>query len=246
MKTKRMIPALSILGFAVLACTLGAQSPAGSVGLQTLTALAQNTATNITPQSDSTPSVTSTVQPVVRVMYVTGCRTGPDPAYDSIAVMSVGFETQPIGKDPTDHYLLVKLPTGEQCWLDNDYTSHDGDISTLPVITPPPSPTPAFTLTPHPPSAPQNLTGQKTCSTTSGYGIPTTTHYSIQLNWVDTADSGTDYFVEYGSTSLQLPVDATSAAIEVDVPGTGSLQVNVLAQNDVGQTSSETKTFTCP
>lgn len=242
MKMKRILIPIDVMLLAVLACSFGTPSPAASGGAQTLTAMAQNAATNSTPGGSVTPTVTSTSKPTVYVTYVTSCRTGPGEVYDNVAALPAGFEAEPIGIDTADNYVLVKLPTGEQCWLDlHGAAGLEGGAKPLPEVPPPPTPTPSPTATPHPPAAPENLTGQAKCTLVSG----TTYHIVIQLNWTDVADNETKYTVQY-LDSDPLPAGATSDTFDTTVTAGTGLAVKVIAQNDVGEASSETKTFTCP
>jgi hypothetical protein len=62
----------------------------------------------------------------------------------------VGEFTEVIGINPTGNYWYVRNPdiTGGFCWLWGEYATIAGNIQTLPIFTPPPTPTPvpAFDL----------------------------------------------------------------------------------------------------
>jgi len=242
MKKRCILLAVNVVLFFVLACNIGAQSPAVSGVVQTLTPLSPNA----TPGNETAAAGIATNKPVVRVYYSTDCRTGPDSVYDLVATLPKDYEAEPIGKNLqstnsyTFLYLLVVLPTGERCWLDSQDVLMEVDVDSLPEIPPPPTPTP------RPPAAPQDLIANETCSTITASGSPVSDHYSLQLSWNDVADNETSYIVEYGGTSKSFPANTTSANIEADTPPGSGLQVRVIAKNDGGQASSDTRTFTCP
>jgi len=92
------------------------------------------------------------------------------------------------------------------------------------------------------PAAPTNLSGQKSCTPSSG----SANHISIQLNWMDPASDEDYYIVDYGKDSVQLPANTTSFKIDQELPAGASLNVKVIAHNAYGDASSNTQTFTCP
>lgn len=90
-----------------------------------------------------TPAFTSTpAAPQLSVSVDTNCRTGPGRIYDYVGALVVGEKAQPLGRDSGGAYWYVRLASGMMCWLWGEYASVTGDVSQLPVFTPPPTPTP--------------------------------------------------------------------------------------------------------
>lgn len=94
-----------------------------------------------TPLFTSTPLV-----PLISVSVPTNCRVGPGRIYDRVGALLVGEVAEVVGRDPTGNYWYIRNPdssSGGFCWLWGEYASLGGDLSTLPMFTPPPTPTPA-------------------------------------------------------------------------------------------------------
>ena len=74
-------------------------------------------------------------------MKNTNCRLGPKDVYDLIHIFSSGDMVDLLGKNDGGTFWYVKdRETGEiECWIWNEYADARGDISYLPVFTPPPS-----------------------------------------------------------------------------------------------------------
>ena len=94
----------------------------------------------------STPVFTSTpLVPLISVSVATNCRTGPGRVYDRVGALLVGQTAEVYGRDPTGNYWYIRNPNSPSsfCWLWGEYASLVGNISVLPVYTPPPTPTPS-------------------------------------------------------------------------------------------------------
>lgn len=93
-----------------------------------------------TPLFTSTPLV-----PLISVSVPTNCRVGPGRVYDRVGALLVGEVAEVVGRDPTGNYWYIRNPdSGSQfCWLWGEYATIGGDLSALPIFTPPPTPTPA-------------------------------------------------------------------------------------------------------
>jgi hypothetical protein len=101
----------------------------------------------------TTPTVTPTATPAIPMASVsrnTNCRTGPGTEYDLVYIFMVGDEAEIIARSSVPNYVIVEVPdgSGRQCWLWMQYGQQEGDTSTLPEKTPPPTPTPEATPTP--------------------------------------------------------------------------------------------------
>ena len=78
--------------------------------------------------------------PTAHVNENTNCRSGPSSDYPVIVVILSGQDVKIVSKTTLDSYLIVEDPTNaaQTCWLWTQYVSINGDLSSLPVATPPP------------------------------------------------------------------------------------------------------------
>lgn len=124
---------------------------------QTIAAIQVETALAGTDTPTPTPTFTPTVTlsptpvftetppvPLISVTVNTNCRVGPGKAYDRIGALLVGETTQIYGRDLAGNYWYVANPdvSGGFCWLWGEYATLAGNTLTLPIFTPPPTPTP--------------------------------------------------------------------------------------------------------
>lgn len=103
------------------------------------------TDTPLPPAPTSTPTLAFTHTPSAPQLSVsvdTNCRTGPGRIYDYVGALVVGERAEPLGRDAGSGYWYVRLSSGTMCWLWGEYATVSGDVSQLPVFTPPPTPTP--------------------------------------------------------------------------------------------------------
>jgi len=93
----------------------------------------------------SAPTATSVAKAVASVNQNTNCRSGPATTYPLIYTAMKGESLNIVSKTTLDDYVLVEVPNapGQTCWLWTQYVTVQGDLSTLPLATPPPTPTPA-------------------------------------------------------------------------------------------------------
>jgi hypothetical protein len=108
-----------------------------------------------TPTVTLTPSVTVTptplftstpLVPLISVSVPTNCRVGPGRIYDRVGALLVGEVAEVVGRDSTGNYWYIRNPdasSGGFCWLWGEYATLGGNLSALPIFTPPPTPTPA-------------------------------------------------------------------------------------------------------
>ena len=98
-----------------------------------------------TPVFTSTPvfTATSTV-PQVSVSVATNCRAGPGRVYDRLGGLQVGQVAEVVGRNQTNNYWYIRNPSNSNgfCWLWGEYATVSGNFAALPVLTPPPTPTP--------------------------------------------------------------------------------------------------------
>jgi len=124
------VPPISSPTFAALTFTFTPESP-------TLTPTE-------TPTSTLAIAPTSTI-PLISVSVNTNCRIGPGRVYDRVGALLVGETAQVYGRNPTGEYWYIRNPdSGEEfCWLWGEYATLLGNVTLLPVYTPPPTPTPS-------------------------------------------------------------------------------------------------------
>ena len=105
----------------------------------------------VTPTPSLTPTFTFTPTPdipMVSVTVNTNCRIGPGEGYKIVGALLVGEEAEILGISSEGYFYIIKNPDipGGLCWLWDQYAEVKGDPSHLPRMTPPPSPTPAPTI----------------------------------------------------------------------------------------------------
>jgi len=125
---------------------------------QTLTAIAElNPPTDVPPtftplptfsptaEFTATPNFTATPTfAYVTLSEGTNCRVGPGIVYALIDTFLIGQTIEVVGKHPFDNYWYVRSPNNPSvyCWLWGFYAT-GANLNNVPVLTPPPSPTPA-------------------------------------------------------------------------------------------------------
>ena len=118
-----------------------------------LTAPSANTPEPLpTASATLTPTFTLTPTPSVPMVGVTvntNCRFGPGVAYDYLGALLVGETSEIIGQDPTGNFWYIRNPDDptDFCWLWGEYAEPVGNFGSVPILTPPPSPTPTYTPT---------------------------------------------------------------------------------------------------
>ncbi len=110
-----------------------------------------------TPQASATPSLSPTITltptpstPMISASVNTNCRTGPGVVYPVVGYLLVKDNSVPVvGRLSTNAWWVIQNPTraGQVCWVWGQSTTVSGDLSLLPVATPPPTPTPTATPT---------------------------------------------------------------------------------------------------
>jgi hypothetical protein len=161
-RLRPIAPALVALTAALLACGPSALQPQPSplaptppgeeAASPTPPEAVEATATVVPPATETpVPTLAPTdVPPAARVQENTNCRTGPLTIFDQVFTALKGTEWPIVGRTTLPDYVIIEVPDhpGETCWLWTRYVQVVGDLSTLPLFTPPPTPTPsaAFTL----------------------------------------------------------------------------------------------------
>ena len=70
----------------------------------------------------------------------TNCRTGPSADYELVVTFLSGESAKIVSQTTDDSYVLVEDPNNpeQSCWLFTQYVTISGDLTGLPVATPPP------------------------------------------------------------------------------------------------------------
>ena len=140
-----------------------------------------------TPTASLTPTPE---QARVHLSENTNCRTGPGSVYELLSILYKGDESEAVAQDPTGDFWYIRNPKAPPafCWLWGNYATPEGDTASLPVFTPPPTPT-------HTPTVPAmdfkiSYTGRKAnCSSSSimlVYQITNTGSITLE-SWKTTA-----------------------------------------------------------
>ena len=204
-----------VLVLATTACgSTGVATPdpnfINTVVAQTLAAIQVQTSQAVIPitgvTSTSTPSPTPTLSPTVTltptpiftatpsvpqisVSVPTNCRVGPGKAYGRVGALLVGEVAQVYGRDAFGNYWYIANPdvSGGFCWLWGEYATLAGNISALPIFTPPPTPTPVPAFIP-------NYSGLESCNNTWWVEIKLENTGGITFRSIllSVADSGTN------------------------------------------------------
>jgi len=118
-------------------------------GPATLTPLPAEPAfpTDPSPTATLLPPMTS-VAPIAHVNENTNCRAGPGTVYDLRYIAMAGDVLPVLANSTFSDYVVVEDPAhpGQQCWLWTRYVDLRGDLTGLPVRTPPPTPTPSLSF----------------------------------------------------------------------------------------------------
>lgn len=96
------------------------------------------------PTATLPPTLTPTLAGVwLSVLENTNCRSGPGTMYDWVTLISAGQMVEALARNSINDYYYVRNPNASSgfCWLWSQYSSISGNITTLPVFTPQPTPT---------------------------------------------------------------------------------------------------------
>ncbi len=149
-------------------CNLPAGAPAAATPTQKVVEIATSTPlppsdTPVPPTETPTPAPTATetltlepsatpteAMPVAEVARESNCRIGPAGAYTLVATYQPGKILNIIARDLGGGFVFVQNPEQphEQCYILENNIKISGNVTALPKITPPPTPTsaPNFTI----------------------------------------------------------------------------------------------------
>ena len=104
----------------------------------------------------ATPTLLLTVEtpitlgpPIAVALVNSNCRGGPDSIYVTVDYLLLDEQTPIVGRDAQWYWWVVERKNSSgTCWVANNLTDELGDISQVPIILAPPTPTPADTQAP--------------------------------------------------------------------------------------------------
>lgn len=198
------ITLLFIAAFTLSACQGGPTpvAPLEQSDLQTLVAgtltaaaveMEQTMTAAVTPTETVAPTLTETATlpptdtPTKEVVSITlsgntNCRRGASTYFPVITVIPAGSVVEVIARNPESDYFFVRAAESDTggCWIWKEFASVTGNLESLAVYTPVPTPLPTATNTP-PPGA--NFTAQFAGLTACGTG------YAANFNISNTGTS---------------------------------------------------------
>jgi uncharacterized protein YraI len=187
----------------------------------------------VTVEFTSTP-----IPPILSALAEVPCRVGPGDLYDFVVTLQPGEKVNVVGK--AEAYWIVIPQVGAECWVSYDQVNIEGDVSTLPIVAAPPTPTPAI------PAAPAHvgLINQKCSIDHSTKPIMYVSQF--RLKWTDMSYNE-DGFRVYRDGDLVAEVAANTTDV-TDVVSRRNKRVYsyyVTAYNEVGESKSEVVAFSC-
>ena len=101
----------------------------------------------LTPTATLSPTPVFTATPVIpqiSVSVATNFRVGPGKVYDRVGALLVGQVAEVVGQNQVGNYWYIRNPSRSDgfCWLWGEYATVTGNLAALPILTPPPTPTP--------------------------------------------------------------------------------------------------------
>lgn len=98
----------------------------------------------IAPPASATPTPAPTLGPPYAIASVnSNCRGGPLTLYDVLGYLIAGDRTRIRGRDQASNWWVVDQMDGSgTCWVANNLTEEEGDLSQVPIVLAPPTPTP--------------------------------------------------------------------------------------------------------
>lgn len=133
-----------------------------------------------TPQ---TPTFTEIWPPIAMAIEDLGCRFGPDPIWEPLALFALGDEANIVGRNQRTTWLLIDMSSAIpdlECWVWAEGTETRGNVAAVPILLGPATPAPEDTQPPsvqvsHSPSGTSSPTDQDqvtfTAQATDNVGI---------------------------------------------------------------------------
>jgi hypothetical protein len=156
-----------------------------------------------------------------------------------VANLEAGEEVEIVGK--FESFWIVALPSDSPCWVADEHVNIEGEVSTLPNITPPSTPTPSI------PAPPKNLRLDRGLCWIDKTQGSTMYVYEFYLTWADMS-TNEDGFRIYRSGDLvaEVPANAEKATDKHTRRWLNTVYYyQIAAFNDIGESKSEIIPLTC-
>ena len=242
---KRILWLYLVTGLLISSCTLpaaGAPDPqiataaalTVQAALSAVTPLASPTAgTSVVSTATKAVSTPTYSQPMASVGDVTNCRKGPGKDYERVTQILPSESVKIIGFF-SPNYWIVSTKDGD-CWLSGEFTTPVGSIASVPTVSAPPTPLGG---------TPEAATFPKNGWTFFCYGPG---QADITLTWNDNADSESGYrIMRDGEKVTELPANSTTFAETTDLLTGETVEYQIQAYNEIGESNSPTASITCP
>ena len=198
----------------------------------------------IAPSQTATPTPSPTftptpLQPILSVRSEISCYAGPGDIYGLVTNLQAGEEVEIVGK--TESFWVVALPTNTECWVADEHVNIEGEVSTLPNVAPPSTPTPSI------PAPPKNLRLDRALCWMDKSQGSTMYIYEFHLAWTD-ASANEDGFRIYRSGDLvaEVPANAEKAIDKHSRRWLNTVYYyQVAAFNEIGESKGEIIPLTC-
>ncbi len=98
----------------------------------------------LTPEAtEAGPPATQSV-PTLILIQNANCRFGPSQVFEAVDSALAGGALPIEGKNEDETWWLVKLPSGEKCWISAVTGNANGNLGNVPVVQGPPTPEPVI------------------------------------------------------------------------------------------------------
>ncbi|MGD8604805.1 MAG: sigma-70 family RNA polymerase sigma factor [Anaerolineales bacterium] len=95
--------------------------------------------------TQETPTFTEIWPPIAMAVEDLGCRLGPDPIWEPLALFATGEEAVILGRNQRTTWLLIDLSDVVpelECWVWSEGTETQGNVAAVPILSGPSTPTP--------------------------------------------------------------------------------------------------------
>ncbi len=213
--------------------------PSGTAPTEAGSPVAATSASAVASPGTVTPTATTTLtptatspgdKPVLTITANSNCRSGPGGSYKNITSYTTGTKLDIVAHDTENDYWQVKIPNSQEtCWVWGQYTTTSGNVANVPTAAP------ATAVPVSVPGRPGNLHYTYECSGGS---------VSVVLSWNDSSDNEKGFHVyRFDQLIADLPPNSTTYTDSTPVLSGSTLQYNVTAYNDAGESAKRTVQF---
>ncbi len=141
----------------------------------------------LAPSNTPIPLITLTPsEPTIHATVNTNCRLGPGSIYDVAGFLMVGDYAKVFGRNSNSTWWYIQNPDNlaKYCWVWNQSTIVEGNISIIPVVTPVATVTPSVAeITLSSSAAPKNYTGPCPVNIVLTGKIKVSLPVKVKYNW---------------------------------------------------------------